>query len=45
MSVRPILERRSAVQTIEGAGVKLHRAFGFQDPSELRNGTLIRPAH
>ncbi len=35
MSVRPILERRSAVQTMEGAGVKLHRAFGFQDPSEL----------
>ncbi len=35
MSLRPILETRQAVPTIEGAGVKLHRAFGFQDPSEL----------
>lgn len=35
MSLRPVLETRSAVPTMEGAGVKLHRAFGFQDPSEL----------
>ncbi|MFZ1726566.1 MAG: pirin family protein [Albidovulum sp.] len=35
MSIRPILERRPAQPTMEGAGVKLHRAFGFQDPSEL----------
>jgi redox-sensitive bicupin YhaK (pirin superfamily) len=35
MSIRPILETRSAMPTMEGAGVKLHRAFGFQDPSEL----------
>lgn len=35
MSIRPITERRSAVPTMEGAGVRLHRAFGFQDPSEL----------
>lgn len=35
MSLRPILETRRAKPTMEGAGVKLHRAFGFQDPSEL----------
>lgn len=35
MSLRPVLERRNAQPTIEGAGVHLHRAFGFQDPSEL----------
>ncbi|TNF17829.1 MAG: pirin family protein, partial [Rhodobacteraceae bacterium] len=35
MSLRPTLETRRAQPTIEGAGVHLHRAFGFQDPSEL----------
>ncbi|MEP3635901.1 MAG: pirin family protein [Paracoccaceae bacterium] len=35
MSLRPTLETRQAQPTIEGAGVILHRAFGFQDPSEL----------
>ncbi|NIZ13459.1 pirin family protein [Phaeobacter sp. HF9A] len=35
MSLRPILETRAAQPTLEGAGVHLHRAFGFQDPSEL----------
>ncbi len=35
MSIRPILETRAATATMEGAGVHLHRAFGFQDPSEL----------
>ncbi|MEO0391221.1 MAG: pirin family protein [Pseudomonadota bacterium] len=35
MSLRPTLETRLATPTMEGAGVKLHRAFGFQDPSEL----------
>lgn len=35
MSIRPTLEARKAMPTMEGAGVKLHRAFGFQDPSEL----------
>ncbi|WP_424979425.1 pirin family protein [Leisingera sp. S232] len=35
MSLRPILESRPAQPHTEGAGVKLHRAFGFQDPSEL----------
>lgn len=35
MSIRPVIEQRSAQPTMEGAGVKLHRAFGFHDPSEL----------
>jgi redox-sensitive bicupin YhaK (pirin superfamily) len=35
MSIRPILETRQAQPTMEGAGVHLHRAFGFHDPSEL----------
>lgn len=35
MSLRPTLETRKATPTMEGAGVHLHRAFGFQDPSEL----------
>lgn len=35
MSIRPTLETRKAVPTMEGAGVRLHRAFGFQDPTEL----------
>ncbi len=35
MSLRPTLETRRAIPTLEGAGVHLHRAFGFHDPSEL----------
>ena len=35
MSIRPTLETRKAMPALEGAGVKLHRAFGFHDPSEL----------
>ena len=35
MSIRPVLETRRAQPAIEGAGVHLHRAFGFRDPSEL----------
>jgi len=35
MSIRPVLESRHARPTMEGAGVRLHRAFGFQDPTEL----------
>ncbi|MFZ1663398.1 MAG: pirin family protein [Paracoccaceae bacterium] len=35
MSIRPVLETRRAQPTMEGAGVHLHRAFGFHDPSEL----------
>ena len=35
MSIRPTIETRKAIAAMEGAGVHLHRAFGFQDPSEL----------
>jgi redox-sensitive bicupin YhaK (pirin superfamily) len=35
MSLRPVIETRKATPTLEGAGVKLHRAFGFGDPTEL----------
>ncbi len=35
MSIRPVLETRAAQPMTEGAGVHLHRAFGFRDPSEL----------
>ncbi len=35
MTIRPTVETRKAVPTMEGAGVRLHRAFGFQDPTEL----------
>ncbi|MDE0589020.1 pirin family protein [Halocynthiibacter sp. C4] len=35
MSLRPILDTTQAVPTIEGAGVHLHRAFGFQNPDML----------
>ena len=34
MSVSSKFETRSAQPFVEGAGVHLHRAFGFQDPSE-----------
>ncbi|WP_434613620.1 pirin family protein [Tabrizicola sp. M-4] len=35
MSIRPILEENRAQPTYEGAGVHLHRAFGFGDPSKM----------
>ncbi|MDF1872908.1 pirin family protein [Vannielia sp.] len=35
MSIRPVAELRPATPTVEGAGVKLHRAFGFHNPKEL----------
>jgi redox-sensitive bicupin YhaK (pirin superfamily) len=35
MSIRPVREEHAAQPTYEGAGVHLHRAFGFHDPSEL----------
>ncbi|PSL20911.1 pirin family protein [Shimia abyssi] len=35
MSIRPVLETRAAQPTMEGAGVHLHRVFGFRDPEEL----------
>ncbi|MCC7321503.1 MAG: pirin family protein [Rubellimicrobium sp.] len=33
--IRPVIESRAAIPATEGAGVRLHRAFGFHDPSEL----------
>lgn len=35
MSIRPVISESAAIPTMEGAGVKLHRAFGFEDPSML----------
>jgi redox-sensitive bicupin YhaK (pirin superfamily) len=35
MSVSSRFETSQATPTLEGAGVHLHRAFGFQDPTEL----------
>ncbi|MFN3292811.1 MAG: pirin family protein, partial [Gemmobacter sp.] len=32
MSIRPVAHEARAMPTMEGAGVKLHRAFGFHDP-------------
>ncbi|NDR59619.1 pirin family protein [Aliiruegeria sabulilitoris] len=40
MSLRPIDHMSRATLTMEGAGVKLHRAFGFQDP-ELMDPFLL----
>jgi redox-sensitive bicupin YhaK (pirin superfamily) len=33
MSIRPVLAETAAQPTVEGAGVHLHRAFGFGDPA------------
>ncbi len=35
MSIRPVKATSQAMPTVEGAGVHLHRAFGFQDPDML----------
>lgn len=35
MSIRPVKHTAQAQPTLEGAGVKLHRAFGFHNPREL----------
>jgi len=35
MSIRPIKETSQSVPALEGAGVHLHRAFGFTDPTML----------
>jgi hypothetical protein len=35
MSVRPVTHIGSTQSTLEGAGVKLERVFGFQDPEML----------
>jgi hypothetical protein len=35
MSIRPVQRISEAKPTLEGAGVRLHRAFGFGDPKEF----------
>ena len=35
MSIRPIVHEAQAIPTMEGAGVHLHRAFGFQNPEQM----------
>jgi len=35
MSIRPVKSLSTAQPTVEGAGVHLHRAFGFDDPTML----------
>ncbi len=35
MSIRPVISEQLAQATMEGAGVKLHRAFGFQNPEQF----------
>lgn len=35
MSIRPVISSQEAVAAMEGAGVKLHRAFGFQNPEQF----------
>jgi len=35
MSIRPVKSEHIAQPTMEGAGVHLHRAFGFHDPKAL----------
>ncbi|MGL6211222.1 MAG: pirin family protein [Paracoccaceae bacterium] len=35
MSIRPVTSSSRAQPTMEGAGVHLHRAFGFQNPEQM----------
>ena len=35
MSLRPVISTEFAKPTMEGAGVKLHRAFGFHNPEQF----------
>ncbi len=35
MSIRPVIQQSPAILTKEGAGVRLHRAFGFEHPEML----------
>ena len=35
MSIRPVIQENRAQPTYEGAGVHLHRAFGFGDPKRM----------
>ena len=34
MTFRPVKLETQAIPTMEGAGVNLHRVFGFNDPKE-----------
>lgn len=35
MSIRPVVATTPSIKTLEGAGVKLHRAFGFNEPDRF----------
>src|SRR5690606_36019457 len=35
MSIRPVTSETLAQATMEGAGVHLHRAFGFHNPEQM----------
>jgi len=35
MSIRPVVSNSQSVATVEGAGVQLHRAFGFHNPKQF----------
>jgi len=35
MSIRPVIHESHAMPTMEGAGVHLHRAFGFKNPEQM----------
>jgi len=40
MSIRPVISKSKSVPTMEGAGVHLHRAFGFNSP-EIHDPFLL----
>ena len=35
MSIRPVQQVNRAMPAVEGAGVNLHRGFGFGDPKRM----------
>ena len=45
MSIRPVKRIAQSTPTLEGAGVKLHRAFGFGDPGEFDPFLLFDDFH
>lgn len=44
MSIRPVKRVVEATPHMEGAGVKLHRGFGFGDTTEFGRGHTLRLA-